>query len=728
MYGLFFLSGFPALLYQIVWQRSLFTIYGVNIQSVTIVVSAFMLGLGLGSLVGGWISERRNVPLLPVFALLELGVGAFGLVSLRLFHFAAQHTAGASGLGAGVVTFGLLLAPTILMGSTLPILTEHLVKLSGNVGRSVGELYFVNTLGSAAACFAAVFFIMHHLGESGSVRLAALFNVLVALGVLALYGRQWNGRDAVVRGSMDRAVVAGEDQTLSYGIALPIAAMAGLVSLGYEILWYRAYSLAIGGRAPAFALLLGFYLAGVAFGSLVSRYLCHNLSKGALYRHIRVISVFVIGANLLSFLVLPAMAYLSRYFVSLSLPLIALAAGLLGATFPLISHAAVKPDRRAGRGLSWLYVSNIVGSTVGSFVVGYILMDMWPIRRVAVAIALTGLALGAAMLAGSERSARVRWLEIAACGGLALGIAGSSPRLFDHFYEKLEAEHRYTPSYSYRDLVETRSGVVAVAPDLTVYGGGAYDGMIKTDLVNDDNLLYRPFSLSYWHAAPKKVLIIGLSTGAWAQVIVNHPGVETVKAIEINPGYLTIISHFPQVASLLGNPKLSVEIDDGRRWLVRNPKTTFDVIVSNTTFHWRANVSNLLSREFLQLIRQHLNPGGVFFYNLTSSAEAELTGIGVFPHALKIGGFLALSDSPFQLDIERWKRVMAAYRIDGQPVLDLTLPEHRRKYDELIARYLSSPQADAIRSRNTAARIVTDDNMGTEWAGIGARLEKIFNQ
>src|SRR5471030_3452668 len=106
---LFFFSGFPALIYQLVWQRALFRIFGVNIESVTIVVSAFMLGLGLGSLGGGWLSERRAVPLLAVFGIAELGIGLFGVCSLGIFHYVAQFTAGTSALGTGAMAFVLLL-------------------------------------------------------------------------------------------------------------------------------------------------------------------------------------------------------------------------------------------------------------------------------------------------------------------------------------------------------------------------------------------------------------------------------------------------------------------------------------------------------------------------------------------------------------------------------------------------------------------------------------------
>src|SRR5205823_2902942 len=131
---LFFVSGFPALIYQIVWQRALFSIYGTNVASVTIIVTVFMLGLGLGSLGGGRLSARDGLPLLRVFGMIELGIGAFGAVSLNAFHAVASITAGASTAETGVVTFVLLLIPTVLMGCTLPLLVEHFVRRTGNVG------------------------------------------------------------------------------------------------------------------------------------------------------------------------------------------------------------------------------------------------------------------------------------------------------------------------------------------------------------------------------------------------------------------------------------------------------------------------------------------------------------------------------------------------------------------------------------------------------------------
>jgi spermidine synthase len=214
------------------------------------------------------------------------------------------------------------------------------------------------------------------------------------------------------------------------------------------------------------------------------------------------------------------------------------------------------------------------------------------------------------------------------------------------------------------------------------------------------------------------VLMIGLSIGSWGQVIANHPQVEHLTIVEINPGYLKLIQKYPAVRNLLNNPKVTIVIDDGRRWLVRNRDRKFDVIVSNTTFHWRAHISAILSKEFLELVSTHLRPAGVFFYNLTGSPEAQITGVTVFPHGVMVGNALALSNQPFQLDPDRWKRVIEQYRIDGTPVLDLRNPEHVKRFAAVAALMPTHEQTAEIRAKRAGARVITDDNMGVEWKKI----------
>lgn len=184
LYAVFVGSGFAALVYQVVWQRLLFSIYGVDIESVTIVVTAFMVGLGLGSFAGGAISDRPGRRLLVWFGAIELGIGAYGAASLSLFEWVGAATAGAGGLATFGLSFGLVLVPTALMGSTLPLLVAHVVRQDRNVGRSVGVLYFVNTAGSAAAAIATAVWALGSLGLAGTVWFAASLNALVGLTIL----------------------------------------------------------------------------------------------------------------------------------------------------------------------------------------------------------------------------------------------------------------------------------------------------------------------------------------------------------------------------------------------------------------------------------------------------------------------------------------------------------------------------------------------------------------
>ena len=179
----FFASGFAALIYQVVWQRVLFAGFGINIEAVTIVVAAFIAGLGIGSLIGGRLSLLRDPSPLRMFAAIEMMIGLYGFGSVRLFRGAAELSSQASSLSNAILVSCLLLIPTTLMGCTLPLLTAWLVERRRNVGSSVAQLYFVNTAGSALASLAAAAFMMGALGETRSVMVAASVNVLVSLFV-----------------------------------------------------------------------------------------------------------------------------------------------------------------------------------------------------------------------------------------------------------------------------------------------------------------------------------------------------------------------------------------------------------------------------------------------------------------------------------------------------------------------------------------------------------------
>ena len=183
----FFVSGFAALLYQVVWQRTLFSIYGINIEAVTMVVTVFMLGLGIGSLAGGIISKNPERPAILYFAVAECSIGVFGLASLSLFHTVGNLTLRLPPVQTALVTFALLLVPTMLMGGTLPLLVAHFSRVSKNVGESVSSLYFVNTLGSGLASMAAVVIFLKAFGQAHTLFVAAALNFVAGLGSLVLH-------------------------------------------------------------------------------------------------------------------------------------------------------------------------------------------------------------------------------------------------------------------------------------------------------------------------------------------------------------------------------------------------------------------------------------------------------------------------------------------------------------------------------------------------------------
>ena len=380
------------------------------------------------------------------------------------------------------------------------------------------------------------------------------------------------------------------------------------------------------------------------------------------------------------------------------------------------------------RSISFIYGSNIVGSTLGSFLVGFVILDHWSTRATSVLLLMLGLIVAAilAFLAGPKAPKGIFFAGATACVALALG---SGP-VFAGIYERLLFKTKYTSGMKFSNVIENRSGVITVNqepsefgyPASTVYGGGAYDGRFNVDLVHDSNGLFRAFAVSGLHPKPKDVLVIGLASGSWTQVVANNPNVEDLTIVEINPGYLPLIHQHPEVESQLHNPKVHIVIDDGRRWLVAHPDRHFDFILMNTSFNWRANMSNLLSREFLELMRAHLNPGGIAYYNTTWSEDVMATGAAVFPYALRISSFLAVSDSPLVLDKNLWRTALTNYRIDGRPVFNLANPLQGARLEEVLhlADELDVPNGGlesrtSLQRRIMHPRLITDDNMGTEW-------------
>jgi spermidine synthase len=496
-------------------------------------------------------------------------------------------------------------------------------------------------------------------------------------------------------------------------LALALAFVSGFISLSHEIAWYRVYSFAAGGGAEAFALMLCGYLMGIALGALLARSLCGE--DGAGRGRVLGAASALFGAAALAFLVPPVIAaFLVRVDVwQLTLPLVIACAALLGAVFPLVAHAAVAPDERSGARFSYVYLANILGAALGSLATGFWLLDRWPLSRVSLFLALLSLAAGAALaLRGERRFATPAGFAAAA----ALCVALADP-LYGSLYERLQFKTGYRPGEAFAYVIENRSGVITVTAQGVVYGGGVYDGAYNVSPVDDVNGIVRAYALAALHPRPRKVLMIGLSTGSWATAVAEHPALEELTIVEINPGYLELLPRFAAVAHLPRHPRVKIEIDDGRRWLLRHPERRFDAVIVNGTMHWRANASNLLSREFTELVRSRLEPGGLYFFNATGSMRAAQTAARAFRHVAGINNCIAASDAPLELDLERWKQVMAGYAIDGERVIAGDDAARRRTLERLAAVLRTreyTPEA-ALRARAAGAQPITDDNMGSEW-------------
>ncbi len=371
-----------------------------------------------------------------------------------------------------------------------------------------------------------------------------------------------------------------------------------------------------------------------------------------------------------------------------------------------------------------MYVANITGSALGSLVTGFVFMDDLPLTSVAKLLVVLGFAVAAALWIASKPGATRAAAALAVVGASVAGLLALSPRAYDRVWERLYYKTTFVDQ-RFAEVVETKSGVIAVTQDGTVFGGGAYDGRLNTSIVHDRNGIVRAYAIGAMHPDPKQVVMIGLSSGSWAQVIANNPHVEHLTVIEINPGYLGIIAKYPGVASILTNPKVDIQIDDGRRWLLRHPERKADLLVMNTSFHWRAHSTNLLSTEFMRLARAHLNPGGIFFFNTTSSDDVQKTAMTEYPYGLRFINFVAVSDSPFSLERDRFRDLLAHYTIDGKPCIDTTTEGGQKLLDELSVipdSIRATPPAEwglesreSILARTEGATIVTDDNMVIEF-------------
>lgn len=478
----------------------------------------------------------------------------------------------------------------------------------------------------------------------------------------------------------------------------------GFLSLSEEILWVRVVGFRYETLPPAFSFVLVCYLVGIALGAGLGKRLCER-SKD-LYQA----AAIVLGISALADVLTPWVIAHLMPSANLTAPALAIAstAALKSILFPIVHHLGSSRDAgNVGRSVSRIYFGNIVGASLGPLVTGFVALDHLSVDECfGVVAALCLVASMACALVSKRRSIIIVTLALAVVSSLLGGrIILPGPGSLAAF----AAGGRDFMS----NFIANRHGVIHTARTTQgdmVFGGNVYDGMATVDDDINPNNLQRLYVLALLHPNPKRVLFVGLSAGAWVRAMQGFTTVESIDVVEINPGYIQLARSYPQLAALLQDPRVHIHIDDGRRWLRRSAAARFDVIVQNTSYYWRANADNLLSREYLLEVKQHLSPGGVFTANTTGSFDVLATTQAVFAHAYRYTNFVYAADHSLVPDMGGLGTVM---RPNGTPfVLDNPPPTSVAAH--LVTARLE-PAAAFIARRNADAKIITDDNLLTEY-------------
>lgn len=607
LHALFFLSGLTSLVFQILWLRGFSLVLGSTTHAMSCVVTAFLVGLAAGSF-GASRALRARRALgrkgARAYGIAELGIGLSGLfVTWVLYRFpdalirviaTVAPAEGALTLAAHfVAALVLLFAPTFLMGTTLPFLTQAL-----SDKRKLPRLYAMNTLGAAVGSLAASFVLIYYLGCLGSAILVACVNAAIFVVAWRLDGdRQRRSEPS------PESFAAGESAPeLAAGVAL----VSGFAVLAGEIAWHRYLSLFLGNRiyVTSVTLFLTLYCLGFA-ARLVHRWLPRHPARRIL--------AWACAAAVISQalgLVVEGPALRAALEASGALDRIAVAAFLLfsvilpitamGIVFPVAISLGDKRDPGYGAWLGRIYALNTVAAIVGSLVAGYVLIETIGSNGI---LALASLS----FLVVLWQLSRSRLAVVAtAAFALTLPLALRKPRLLPD--EVTVAVH------------EDRHGIFTVmrgvGERLRVFNNNtelvfAY-GDPKTQFVQETQAY---FPLLF---APKTetLLNVGVGYGITAGALARFPGVKRVDAVEILPALFEEAKLFSG-----GNYRYHEDVRvrkivaDGRHFLAVS-RESYDVISINVTDPYVPGAASLFSSEFYEMAARRLAPGGIFCQHL----------------------------------------------------------------------------------------------------------------
>jgi spermidine synthase len=648
----FAISGGAALMDQVVWLRYLSLVFGNTTYAAATLLAVFMGGLGLGaSLAGRW-ADRWSRPLVGL-ALFELGIGAIAVASPGLFglmddaYVALYRNAGNQPALFAAARVALaacfLLPPTFLMGGTFPVLVRGVAAATdAEVGRPVALIYATNTLGAVLGVALAGFASVRLLGFGATLLIAAALNVAAACFFLLL------SRPVGVASA--RTVVASP----AVRWVLVVVAVMGATSLAYEVLWTRILLHYLGSSVYAYSLMLAVFLLGIGGGSLLATPWIDRIARPALALGLIQVGIGLLCAGqTISFQLLNAVRIASAQWIGTDgfakacfadllalLPVLGPPTLLMGAGFPLAIRLANTGASQRGRDVGAVYGANTIGSVVGSLAAGFLLLPVLGTQTALIAVAAINLTVGAVLLHGPPGTAllaRCTWVAAAAVLALPLilpshavilaarALIGEEIGSVVHFEESANASVTvrripFEPE-SYHSLEVNGVNVAGTHPSL--YAMQKMQGHLP--------LLLTPGAI--------RVLHIGFGSGGTAHAVSRHD-VGSILIAELTPEVLAASERFfPHINhGVLGDPRIEVEVNDGRNFLMATART-FDVILSDSVHPHYAGNGSLYTREFFELARDHLSPGGTFsmwlpMYSLTTENYAMIVRAlaDVFPH------------------------------------------------------------------------------------------------
>lgn len=711
IYALFFASGAVGLVYEICWLRMFRLVMGNTVYTSATVLTAFMGGLALGSWGAGRWADGLARPL-RAYGWLELLVGAYAILLPLLLVPAAPlygwlysifpQSGLPLALGRFAISSALLLLPTTLMGATLPLLARVVSHSLDDVGRDVGRLYGLNTIGAAAGAAIAGFLLVPVAGQGLTLASAALGSL--AIGAVGLALDRAHG-PATSPGSTPAAPTGtdGLRRAVVWGLGA-----AGFASMVYEVAWTRTLTQLIGSSVYAFTLMLVAFIAGLGLGGIVLSGFVDRRRNPVLF--LGGLQLAVAAASLL---VVPFFGRMPVYVVDLVTRFADSFAALhgaefatvfalmfvptfaMGGVFPTVARIYARRLDGLGRSVGEAYAANTLGAVLGSFAAGFLLVPGLGVRgAILVAVAMNA-ALGIGFWLASGWGPRRRRLLVAAA--LAAAAAGglwqlpawdaqllnSAPYLYAYRYKAHAVSERAgldEVMTGNRRLLYDEEGLTATVTvvesggELYLKVNGKTDASSRGDLRSQSLLAHLPLLL---HPAPRRALLVGLGSGISLGALEDHPVTE-IECVEISPEVIHAARLFHEAnGDALRDPRVRLIVGDGRNH-VAHAEGHYDVIVSQPSNLWIAGMADLFTAEYFEACRRHLAPGGLMCswvqaYSMRADDFRTIaaTFASVFPHVTLWesvpGGdyFLIGADRPLALSREELVARAGERRLDA---------------------------------------------------------------